>query len=124
METIVLEVDDVLAQVWKNSSPSEKSLYGGLISDVLRKLQKAKFGELLDKAGRVAESNGLTEQKLDELLRDDTDDSAERYEWWNDEEVMAELDKSEADLRSGKDPGITWDALKTELLSRRKKNAN
>ena len=46
------------------------------------------------------------------------------YEWWNDEEMMAELDKSEADLRSGKDPGITWDALKAELLSRRKKNAN
>ena len=46
------------------------------------------------------------------------------YEWWNDEEFMAELDRREADLISGKDPGMTWDALKTELLSRRKKNAN
>jgi hypothetical protein len=64
------------------------------------------------------------DDKVDALYTILKDGVEERYEWWNDEEMMAELDKSEADLRSGKDPGITWDALKTELLSRRKKNAN
>jgi hypothetical protein len=74
-------------------------------------------------------------QKLHEYIRDAEDEKVEaiytlikdqvneRYEWWNDEEMVAQLDKSEADFRSGKDPGVTWDALKTELLSRRKKNA-
>lgn len=124
METIILEVDDALAKAWKSSSPSEKAVYGNKINAVLRELQETKFDDLLEKAGKIAADNGLTEDRLIELLKDDTDANNETYEWWNDEEFMAELDKSEADLRSGRDPGITWDALKTELLSRRKKNAH
>ncbi|HZY39022.1 MAG TPA: hypothetical protein VFE53_20315 [Mucilaginibacter sp.] len=124
METIVLEVDDALAKAWKNSSPAERIVCENKINAVLRELQKTKFDNLLKKAGKIAADNGLTEDKLNELLKDDNDTNNEPYEWWNDEEMMAELDKSEADLRSGKDPGITWDALKSELLSRRKKKAN
>jgi len=124
METIVLEVDDALAEAWKNSTPSERIVYEKKINAVLRKLQTTKFNDLRDKAGKIAADNGLTEDRLNELLKDDIDANNERYEWWNDEEMMAELDKSEADFRSGKDPGIKWDGLKAELLSRRKKNAN
>jgi|GEM_PF-1480354 len=67
--------------------------------------------------------DNASNQELQELY-DFVNSKTPPYKWWNDEDMMAELDKSEADLRSGKDPGITWDALKTELLSRRKKNAN
>jgi putative addiction module component (TIGR02574 family) len=44
------------------------------------------------------------------------------YEWWNDEEFVAELDRRSADLKSGKDPGVSWDELKKNLLSRLKKD--
>lgn len=44
------------------------------------------------------------------------------YEWWNDEEFVAELDRRSADLQSGKDPGISWNDLKKDLLSRHQKN--
>jgi hypothetical protein len=124
METIVLEVDDALAKAWKNSSPDERAVYGKKINAVLRELQKTKFDDLLDKAGNTAANNGLTEDKLNKLLREESNANSERYEWWNDEEIMAEIDQGEADFRSGKDPGMTWDALKAELLSRRKKNAS
>lgn len=38
-------------------------------------------------------------------------------QWWNDEPFIAELDKQSADLKSGRDKGVTWDELKRELLS-------
>ena len=34
--------------------------------------------------------------------------------------MMAELDRSEADLRSGKDPGISWEEVKKNLTSKLK----
>lgn len=37
-------------------------------------------------------------------------------QWWNDEQFIAELDKRSADLKSGKDKGISWNELKKELL--------
>lgn len=40
----------------------------------------------------------------------------EMNQWWNDEQLIAELDKRSADLKSGKDQGITWDELKKQLL--------
>jgi len=36
--------------------------------------------------------------------------------WWNDERFIAELDKRSADLKSGKDKGVTWEELKKELI--------
>ena len=36
--------------------------------------------------------------------------------WWNDERFIAELDKCSADLKSGKDKGVTWKELKKELI--------
>lgn len=38
-------------------------------------------------------------------------------QWWNAEQFIADLDKQSADLKSGKDKGITWEELKKELLS-------
>ncbi|WP_426668567.1 hypothetical protein ACPPVU_20350 [Mucilaginibacter sp. McL0603] len=71
MERIVLEVDGALARAWKNSSPALRSSYERQISDLLRGLKEAEFDNLLNKAGKIAEANGLTEEKLNELLNDE-----------------------------------------------------
>jgi hypothetical protein len=70
MERIVLEVDGALARAWRNSSADVRSHYESKISDVLRELKEAEFDKLLDRAGKIAKENGLTEEKLNELLND------------------------------------------------------
>jgi hypothetical protein len=70
MERIVLEVDGALARAWRNSSPDVRSLYENKINEVLRDLKEAEFDQLLDRAGKIAEANGLTEEKLNELLNE------------------------------------------------------
>jgi putative addiction module component (TIGR02574 family) len=62
--------------------------------------------------------DNASNQELQELY-DFVNSKTPPYEWWNDEELMAELDRRTADLKSGKDPGISWDVLKKDLLSRR-----
>src|SRR5580698_10437648 len=113
MQTIVLEVDEALAKAWKNSSPSERVVYGNKINAVLRELQETKFDDLLNKAGKIAEENGLTEEQL-EILKKEAAENTERYEWWNDEEMVADIEKRFDDLRTGKDPGFT---LEQSLIS-------
>ncbi len=71
MERIVLEVDGALARAWKNSSPALRSRYESKITALLRELKEAEFDNLLDKAGEIAKKNGLTEEKLNELLNDE-----------------------------------------------------
>jgi len=46
----------------------------------------------------------------------------DRCEWWKDEEFVAELEQISADMKSGKDKGITWEELKEQLKSRQKKD--
>ncbi len=122
MKTIVLEVDDALAKAWKNSSPDERAVYGKKINAVLRELQKTKFDDLLEKAGKVAADNGLTEDKLNKLLKDNNDTKNGPYEWWNDEELIIELDRRSDDLKSGKDPGVTLEESKERLAALFKRN--
>jgi len=71
MERIVLEVDGALARAWKNSSPALRSSYENKITALLRELKEAEFDNLLNRAGKIAEENGLTEEKLKELLSDE-----------------------------------------------------
>jgi Putative addiction module component len=49
-------------------------------------------------------------------------EGSERYEWWNDEEFVAELERRSADLKSGKDKGVTWEEVKGRLLSKHKQD--
>jgi hypothetical protein len=39
-------------------------------------------------------------------------DMGDSYEWWNDKDLMAELDLRSSNLKSGKDKGKTWDLVK------------
>jgi putative addiction module component (TIGR02574 family) len=48
------------------------------------------------------------------------DDVSIPYEWWNDDKLVAELDRRSADLKSGKDKGVAWEEVKARLLSRSK----
>ena len=56
-------------------------------------------------------------QELQELY-DFVNSKTPPYEWWKDEEMMAELDRREADLKSGKDPGITLEEVRERLKNR------
>jgi hypothetical protein len=122
MERIVLEVDGALARAWKNSSPSERAVYENKINAILKELQETKFDDLLNKAGKIAEEKGFTEEQL-EILKKEAAENTGRYEWWDDKEMVAELEQIAADMESGKDPGISWDDLKKGLLSRHRKDA-
>jgi putative addiction module component (TIGR02574 family) len=44
----------------------------------------------------------------------------ELYEWCNDKDLLAELDRRSADLKSGKVKGLPWEDVKKELLKSRK----
>lgn len=46
-------------------------------------------------------------------------DVNEFYEWWNDKDLVAELDSRSSDLKSGKDKGLSWDEVKKELFKSR-----
>ena len=71
MERIVLEVDSTIARAWRNISPKVRADYEKKITAVLRDLKEAEFDRLLDDAGKIAASNGLTEDKLNSLLNEE-----------------------------------------------------
>jgi len=51
-------------------------------------------------------------------------DVIEPYEWWNDNELLTELDHRSEQIKSGNDPGILWEDAKKEILSHRKIKEN
>jgi hypothetical protein len=44
-------------------------------------------------------------------------DVVEPYEWWNDNELLTELDNRSEQIKSGNDPGMLWEEAKKEILS-------
>lgn len=42
----------------------------------------------------------------------------EPYEWWNDEEMMAELERRSATLKSGEDKGVSLEEAMAQLTAR------
>jgi hypothetical protein len=70
MERIVLEVDSVVAKTWRSFSASQRSLYEKTLSVLLQENKEVEFRKLLDKAGKIAASNGLTEIELTQLLNE------------------------------------------------------
>jgi hypothetical protein len=110
MERIVLEVDGATARAWRNTSPDLRQVYEAKITAILKELQEV-------------DEDGFTKAQRDFLAKEAAENT-ERYEWWNDEDMMAELDRRSADLKSGKDPGISWNDLKKDLLSRHQQNGH
>jgi len=52
------------------------------------------------------------------------EDLTEPYEWWNDTELIAELDHRSEQIKSGNEPGMLWQDAKKEILSHRKRKEN
>jgi len=38
------------------------------------------------------------------------------HEWWNDEDLIAELNRRSQDLKNGNDKGKPWEEVKNKLL--------
>ena len=113
METILLEIDKASAKAWKISAPSLRAAYEGKIVAVLKEFQEAE----------QVDEDGFTKAQRDFLAKEAAkNESSEPYEWWNDEEIIAELDRRSADLRSGKVKGVSLEESQAYLLSRLKKN--
>lgn len=70
MDRIVLEVDNLVAKTWRSFSASQRSLYEKTLSVLLLENKEIEFSELLNRAGKIALANGLTDEKLEKLLNE------------------------------------------------------
>ena len=61
------------------------------------------------------------DKKVEEIFIKVIDGTNQPYEWWNDEELIAELDRRSVDLKTGKDKGIPWEEVKSSILAGSKK---
>ena len=63
-----------------------------------------------------------TDEKLGEIYAIIKEANTEESKWWEDEDMVTELERRSADLKSGKDKGVPWDQIKERLLNKNKKN--
>jgi hypothetical protein len=70
MDRIVLEVDSIVAKTWRSFSASQRSIYEKTLSILLQENKEIEFKKLLDRAGEIASTNGLNDEKLKQLLND------------------------------------------------------
>jgi hypothetical protein len=74
MDRIIVEVDDISAKKWRYASEEKKSLLNNTINSILRKAfdkTEDDFWQFLEKIGKKAETNGLTEEQLNKLLNEE-----------------------------------------------------
>lgn len=73
MERIILEVDETVGKVYRQFSPESKKEFNQAVSLMLKKaVNDTSFSDYmvyLDAIGNKAITNGLTSDKLDELLK-------------------------------------------------------
>jgi len=74
MERIVLEVDDMTAKAWRNTSAKLRTQIGKnleqVLNDSLNMTKEANFELLLQDARKEAAKNGLTEEIVTQLLNE------------------------------------------------------
>lgn len=75
METIVIEVDDSVAKVWRQASDEIKKDLSNKISvslaEELMHNQKEEYGQFLQKLRSQMTAAGLSEDELAEILRNE-----------------------------------------------------
>lgn len=75
MERIVIEVDEAIAKKWRESSGKIKAQLEKNIKKQIeilsRGVKEDEFFALLDKISDEAAKNGLTEENLEQLLKDE-----------------------------------------------------
>jgi len=62
------------------------------------------------------------DEKVEAIYTIIKDEVNEPYEWWNDSDLIAELDRRSSDLKSGKDKGASLEESKSHLIARLKNN--
>jgi putative addiction module component (TIGR02574 family) len=62
--------------------------------------------------------DNATDERLEEVYVMLKGNNAENYKWWEDKELVAELERRSADLKSGKDKGVPWEEVKQRLLNK------
>jgi len=71
MYRIVFEVDDISVKKWRYASKEKKNQLNSTINRILKKAfdkNENDFWRFLDRVGKKAEENGLTEDQLNHLL--------------------------------------------------------
>ena len=63
-----------------------------------------------------------TDKKVEEIYAMIKSDNVETYNWWEDEELVTELERRSADLKSGTDKGVTLEESMARIKARLKKN--
>jgi putative addiction module component (TIGR02574 family) len=58
--------------------------------------------------------DNASDQQLEELYAF-VNSKTPPYEWWNDKEFVAELERRSADLKSGKDKGVTLEEFRSRF---------
>jgi hypothetical protein len=74
MDRIIVEVDDISAKKWRYASEEKKNLLNNTINSILRKAfdnTEDDFWQFMEKIGKKAETNGLTEEQLNKLLNEE-----------------------------------------------------
>jgi len=74
MERIVIEVDDEVAKKWRYASQKKKQTISQEISLMLAKNlyeSREEFLQYLDELGKTMKERGLTEEILQEILKDE-----------------------------------------------------
>ena len=74
MDRILLEVDDISAKKWRYASKEKRTQLSSTINRILKKAfdkDEDDFWQFLDKVGKKAEENGITEDQLNKLLNEE-----------------------------------------------------
>ncbi len=71
-EPVTLELDEAAARVFKNASPEQRRKLEALVSLHLLEAATSRrsLRELMDTVGKQAQEKGLTEERLQELIRE------------------------------------------------------
>ncbi len=74
MDTILVKVDDVAAKKWMRASDEKKTELNDMINRIIKRAfdkNGEDFYQFLDRVGKEAEANGLTEDILNKLLSEE-----------------------------------------------------
>jgi putative addiction module component (TIGR02574 family) len=63
-----------------------------------------------------------TDKRVEEIYAIVKGDNSETHNWWEDEELVEELERRSADLKSGKDKGVTLEESMARIKARLQKN--
>ncbi|HEY2581338.1 MAG TPA: addiction module protein [Mucilaginibacter sp.] len=61
----------------------------------------------------------VDDKKIEAIFSIFEDQLGEPYNWWEDDEFVADLEQRVKDIETGKDKGVTWDEIKMKTKLRR-----